>query len=386
MSGEVRIVGGKPLRGRAVVPAELDVALVSLVLASLASGRSELQALPLESAAGRMVQVLQSLGVGISVTEGIVVDGIGLTGLAMPSGALECGSSLGLSLCAGLISAQRFGTRLLGRSHAHSLDALVGALRARGAHLAASRDGVSIAPLVEGETLLALDCTLERGDPDAKSGVLISALFASGPTLISEPLVSADHLERAFVGLGLPLRRIGSVVAFDPGGWDRVVPPQRCADWPGSADVTASLLAAAQLIGGSDVSLSRAPINPSRSGVLDVMRSWGADLVVAPSGDASLREPIAELRLRTRGLRGGVLGAEELVRSRGAIGALAMLAAASARGVTLYDLDALAPRDSAFWPKLAELLGCFGFTCDLAPDHLRVPARPALRAGRFDAR
>jgi 3-phosphoshikimate 1-carboxyvinyltransferase len=390
VSGELRIAGGKPLRGRVRVPIDLEVAQASLLMAALADGRSELQALPPDSDATCLLELLAGMGVRYQSAQRLILDGVGLAGLRMPEGALDCGaSSYALSLCAGLLSGQRFGTRILART-SRSVEQLVGPLRARGAHIAAASDAdgravppLAVAPLVEGEALRALDCSFSIADPAAKSGVLVSALFAAGPTTLAEPLVSADHLERVFVGLGLPLRRIGSVVAFDPGAWDRVVPPQRGTQLPGSASIAAYLAVAAQLLPGSAITLEDVGINPARSGVLDVLRGWGADLAVAPSGDASLREPIGELQLRTRGLRGGVLGGEELVRSRDEVAALAMLAGVSQRGVELFELAAL---DPALWTRVPELLRAFGLACELGDDQLRIPAQRTLRAARFDAR
>ena len=390
MSGALRVAGGKALRGRVSVPIDLEVAQASLLMAALADGRSELPSLPKDSDAERFLELLAGMGVRYQSGERLTIDGVGLDGLRMPGGALDCGSSCyALALCAGLISAQRFGTRILAKT-SRSVEQLVGPLRARGAHIAAQNDAegralppLAVAPLVEGEALQALDCSLSVADPAAKSGVLVSALFAKGPTTLSEPTVSADHLERLFVGLGLPLRRIGSVVAFDPGAWDRTVPPQRNTQLPGSASIAAYLCVAAQLVPGSAIALEAAGINPTRSGVLDVLRSWGADLAVAPSGDASMREPIGELTLRTRGLRGGVLGGEELVRSRDEVAALAMLAAGSQRAIELFDLAAL---DRAAWAQVPELLRAFGLPCELSGDRLLLPKGHSLRAARFDAR
>jgi 3-phosphoshikimate 1-carboxyvinyltransferase len=392
----LHIRGGRALRGRVRVPIDLDVAQIALLMAALADGCSELPAVPAGSDAVALLEVVRALGVRYRNRNILEIDGVGLDGFSLPPSALDCGSAwLGMALTAGLLSGQHFGTRITVHPSlaARPIDQIVGPLRARGAQIAARSDGhgalvpsLAVAPLVEGEHLHALDCTLSRAEPAAKSAVLISALFASGPTTIAEPTVSADHVERLFVGLGLPLRRIGSVVAFDRASWDRIVPVQRSVALPGSATLAASLATAAQLVPGSSIALDHAGINPSRAGLLDVLRSWGADIAVAPSGDASLREPIGEVQLRTRGLRGGVLGAEELVRSREEITLLAALGAASHRGVELFDLQAIAPAGAAFWSEIRELLETFGVTSELGEDSLRVAPHQTLRAARYDAR
>jgi 5-enolpyruvylshikimate-3-phosphate synthase len=395
-SGALRIRGGSPLRGRVRVPMDLEVAQIALLMAALAEGRSELASVPAGSDAEKLLDVLRCLGVGYDNGEILQLDGVGLGGLRMPPGALDCGSSwIGLALTAGLLSGQQFGTRITVHPSlgARSVEQIVGPLRARGAQIAARSDSrgqlvppLAVAPLVAGESLRAIDCTLARAEPAAKTALLVSALFASGPTTLAEPTVSADHVERVLVGLGLPLRRIGSVVSFDRASWNGRLSVQRSRELPGSATQAAYLATAAQLVPGSAVELENAGINPSRAGVLDVLRSWGADIAVQPTGDASLREPIGEVQLRTRGLRGGVLGAEELVRSRDEIVALAVLGAASQRGVQLFDLQAIAPAGAPLWPALQGLLDAFGITAELAEDSLRIAPRQRLQPAHYDAR
>jgi 3-phosphoshikimate 1-carboxyvinyltransferase len=378
------------------VPVDLEVAQIALLMAALADGCSELPAVPPGSDAVSLLEVVRALGVRYRNRDILEIDGVGLHGLSMPPSALDCGSSwIGMALTAGLLSGQHFGTRITVHPSlgARSVDQIVGPLRARGAQIAARSDAryelippLAVAPLVAGESLTAIDCTLGRADSAAKAALLISALFANGPTTVAEPTVSADHIERQLVGLGLPLRRIGSVVAFDRARWDGVVPVQRSRELPGSATIAAYLATVAQLVPGSEIALDNAGINPSRAGVLDVLRSWGADIAVQPTGDASLREPIGEVQLRARGMRGGVLGAEELVRSRDEIVALAALGAASKRGVELFDLQAIAPAGAASWSALRELLAAFGISAELAEDSLRVAPQQRLHPAHYDAR
>jgi 3-phosphoshikimate 1-carboxyvinyltransferase len=400
----LRIVGGRPLRGRVRVPPDLEVAQRALFFAALAEGRSELLGLPVTSSLASTIELLRALGVPIATGETTAVEGVGLSGLTMPRGALDCGAAwTSLALTAGVLSAQRFGTRItVDRTLAQrSVEHLVGPLRARGGQITAQTGTLagraltpplSVAPLVEGEALRALDCSLPRADPAAKSGVLFSALFAAGPTTLAEPTVSADHTERMMVALGLPLRRIGSVLAFDPSGWDRRIPAQPAAEMPGSTTLASYLCAVAQCISGSAIELEHAGVNPSRSGVLDVLRSWGAELEIRPVGEAAQREPIGSITLqRRRGVRGGVLGGEELVRARDELAAFALIARSSARGCQLYELDAIAPEDDPTWSELVHLLRVFDVSVASAPNCLRIESAPLLSeapAGvrRYDAR
>jgi 3-phosphoshikimate 1-carboxyvinyltransferase len=382
------------------VPADLDVAQRALLFAALAEGRSQLQGLPSAASFTSALLAWRALGVQCSEESGVVsVDGVGLDGLRMPSGALDCGRGFGtLALLAGTLSGQRFGTRvtLHPTLATRSVEHIVGPLRARGAHIAGRAHGdgivapIAVAPLIDSERLLGLDAALPWSDSDAKSAALISGLFAAGPTTLSEPSVSPDHTERLFVALGLPLRRIGSVVAFDPSAWDRRIPALGEIRLPGSATLAAYLAVVAQLVPGSDITLLDVGRNPSRGCVFDILRMWGGALAIAPCGDAALREPIAEVRVQSAALRGGVIDGELLVRGRDEVPALALLGAAARRGARLCDLAWLGAESDPQWSALDPLFTAFGLAIERSAGELLVGGGDAaaglgLRGARVDA-
>jgi 3-phosphoshikimate 1-carboxyvinyltransferase len=391
----IQIRGGRPLRGQVRVPADLDATQRALVFAALAIGRSELQDAPDVPSLSSVLAAWRELGVECTYAHGnLVIEGVGLNGLRMPRGALDCGRSWSaLALFAGVLSGQHFGTRITVHPTLaqRSVEHIVGALRARGAHIAGRAHGdrisapIAVAPLVEPERLSGLDAELPWADPDAKSAALISGLFAFGATTLSEPSVSADHTERLMVGLGLPLRRIGSVVAFDPNGWDRQIAPLGQVALPGSTTLASYLAIAAQLLPGSDITLCAAGINPSCSGALEMLGQWSNALEVSPKADALLREPIADVRVRTAALRGGVIGGELLVRARDELPGLALLGTVARRGARLCDLAWLGAEFDSSWASLDELFGAFGIATERSAGELYVARQAQLRPCECDA-
>ena len=397
------------------LPVDLPVAQRALAFAALAEGRSELLHVPQADSLDSALALWRALGVTLDETaDAIAIEGVGLHGLRMPSGALDCGRSWeALALLAGVLGGQYFGTRLTVHPSlaARSVEHIVGPLRARGAHIAgrAGTDertlpSIAVAPLVGAERLLALDASLPYADSDAKSAVLMSALFAAGATTISEPTISADHTERLLVALGLPLRRVGTVVAFDPSAWDRRLPALGRIELPGSTTIAAYLAVAAQLLPGSDITLRGVGINPTRSGALEVLRQWGGPLRVAARPDAALREPLADMRVSSAvrpgerqnaaaaaALRGGVIGGELLVRARDEVPAIALLGAATRRGARLCDLGWLESEPDPEWLALDALFAAFGLVTQRSPGELILAsadtspgARLALATGARD--
>jgi 3-phosphoshikimate 1-carboxyvinyltransferase len=233
---------------------------------------------------------------------------------------------------------------------------------------------VSVAPLLDSERLLALDASLPFCDAVGKDALLLNALYAAGATVLSEAHVSSDHLERALVQVGLPLRRIGSVVSLDIPAWSRELPGLGRVEIPGSAAQAGVLAALVQTLPGSDVTLRGVSLNPSQSGVLDLLRSWGGALTVNPLGDAALREPVADLRIRHAAVRGGVVDGDLLLRCGEAAPVLWLLGAHSRRGVRLCDLNVLrAQQRDPGWTSLDALCATLGVNVERAPEEVFVP-------------
>jgi 3-phosphoshikimate 1-carboxyvinyltransferase len=393
----VVIDGGRPLRGAAELPPDREVGHRTLVLAALAEGESQLAA----KIAGRLlmstVEALRKLGAAVEVgPDAAFIQGRGLDGLRLPDGALDCGASYTtLALLTGVLAGQRFGTRLLldRGCAAGRLDHLVGALRARGAHVAASgaqgerlQPPVAVAPLLPDEPLRGLSCELPDPDANAKSALLLSGLFAQGPTSLSEPLLSADHTERLLSALHVPVRRLGSLAGFDPAQWDRRLPAFGPWSLPGDTTAAAFVAAAAASIEGSRIALRDTGFNPTRTGFFDALRLLGGRLLVIAKGDCAGHEPIAELQVQPCAVRGGVLGGEVVLRAGDALPSLLLIGARSSRGVRILEGDVLAGPEDAIWPQLAELARGFGAPCLADGASLAIEPSPRLRGHVVDAR
>jgi 3-phosphoshikimate 1-carboxyvinyltransferase len=395
-SGTIRIAGGRPLRGAVELPPDADVTRCALLLGALADGECTI-ANPIEDReAADAAHALRTLGIDVELgEEGVTIHGSGLGGLRMPSGAVSCGRSYAtFALLCGVLAGQRFGARLwleptaeLGR-----LEHLIGSLRARGAHIAGTggegeplRPPVAIAPLLPDEPLHAIECSLPEPDPHAKGALLLSGLFSDAPTAVSEPLLSADHVERMLSALGVPLRRLGSLAGFDPSQWDGRLRPFRAWSLPSSTTLAAFVAAAASSIEGSHVALHGVGFNPTRTGCFDALRLLGGRIRVVAKGDRAGHEPIAELQIQSTRTRGGTMGGEIPLRCGDGLPALCLLGARSERGLVLADAEAFAPEEAALWPALAALLRAFGAECEVIGAGLRIHPATRLHGARVDA-
>jgi 3-phosphoshikimate 1-carboxyvinyltransferase len=393
----IRIAGNAALRGAIDLPADRMVAHRALLFGALADGDSTITDPLSGPELDATKQALRSMGVSIESTAvSTRIAGVGTGGLQMPAGAIDCvGSRTTFSLMSGVLAGQRFGTRLLlsKGGDLRPIDHMVGALRARGAHVAASgsstqplRAPLSFAPLLPGEELRGIECQLPEPDLDAKSAILVSGLFAAGSTAVSEPLLSPDHTERMLSALGVPMRRLGSMAGFDPAQWNRRIAPFDGLALPGDTTVAAFISAAASAIDGSRVALRNVGWNPTRTGFFDAMRLLGARLLAVAKGDGAGHEPVAEVQTRTTTIRAGAMGGEVVSRCCDSLPALFLLAARCPRGLEILDAESYAAADDPLWAELSALIAAFGAECVALPAGLSVAHAARLRGAHVDAR
>ena len=204
----------------------------------------------------------------------------------------------------------------------------------------------------------------------AKGALLFAGLFASGPTVIFEPMVSRDHTERLMSELGMPIRTAGSMVSLHPPA-DPLSIRGFEVDLPGDISAAAFVLVAAELVSGSNVSTRRTGLNPTRAGILEVIRVFGGRMGITPKGD-SLGEPWGEVNAVGSVLRGARISGEVALRALDEIPVTCALAA-RARGITeISEVAELREDGPDRVAALAELLRAFGVQADARPDGLLI--------------
>ncbi len=389
-----RIRRAASLRGKVKVPGDKSIGHRSLIFSALARGESRITGLSggLDNLA--TARAFEQMGVSMEVKEtSAVVRGVGLRGLSMPRDVIDCGNSgTTMRLLAGLLSAQRFGSRLVGDESLtrRPMGRVIEPLRARGAHIAGSSGKkpdalyppLSIAPLVEGEKLAGIEYAMPIASAQVKSCMLLAGLYAAGPTVIKEPVLSRDHTERMMLSLGVPLETAGSMVALDPNGdwdhgWDGF-------EWhvPGDPSSAAFPAIAALLVPGSEVTIEGVCVNPTRTGLFDLMRIMGANAAFVPKGDGAGGEPVADLVVPHAPTRGTLVGGELVVRMIDEVPVLTALAAVAQGTTEIRDAEELRVKESDRIAVMADVLRAFGVPCEELPDGMVVKGGAKLHAAR----
>lgn len=294
--------GGR-LQGSVRVPGDKSISHRSIMLGSIAQGSSEVSGFLDGEDCLCTMKAFQAMGVQIERVSqtGLRVHGVGLQGLSAPAQALDVGNSgTSMRLMSGLLAAQKFESLLIGD---HSLSRrpmrrVTDPLAKMGAHID-SNEGCAPLHVYPVPTLQGIRHVSKIASAQVKSCILLAGLYADGQTEVIEPETSRDHTERM-------LRAFGVVVESSPG---RAVLKSgqrlQAAPIPVPADISSAafFIVGAAISPGSDVLLKDIGINPTRTGVIHILRAMGASIELLDERSFG-GEPVADIRVRGQGLKG----------------------------------------------------------------------------------
>ena len=373
-----------PLRGSVPVPSDKSIGHRALLFGAIADGVTRIRDFSRGEDNLSTAGAMRAMGIqidDISPTE-VHVHGKGLFGLQAPTSDLDCGNSgTTMRLLCGVLAAQNFSSVLVGDASLtkRPMNRIAVPLQRRGARITGAphpkKAGEITAPLriealAEGTFLTGLEFESPVSSAQVKSAMLLSGLYAHGPTYVREPYVSRDHSERMLAAIGAPLRTMGPIVELDPAGWDGKLAPLD-VDLPGDISAAAFLLVAGTLVEGSELMVRFVGTNPTRTGILDMLRDMGAPAQLDPLGDRA-GEPIANLVVGHAPLHGRLFGGEMVARAIDEVPILCALAA-RAKGTTIIrDAKELRVKESDRIATMAKVLRAFGVTCEEREDGLEI--------------
>jgi len=359
---------GGPLRGTIDVPGDKSVSHRALMLAAIAEGTSRITGFLEGEDTRATAAILARLGVRIETPAPSVriVHGVGLHGLKASAEPLDCGNAgTGMRLLAGLLAGQGFASTLVGDASLsrRPMGRVIAPLEAMGARIEPEAGGCPPLRIHARNDLQGIDYELPVASAQVKSAVLLAGLYATGETVVREARPTRDYTERMLAAFGWPIES-GPGLARLSGG-HRL----RATDVavPGDFSSAAFFLVAASVVPGSDLRLRRVGMNPRRTGLLQALRSMGADIEVEPSGDAG-GEPVADLRVRAAPLQ-GIEVPEALVADMIDEFPVLFAAAALAEGTTVVRGAAeLRVKESDRIATMAASLRALGAVIEEAPD------------------
>ena len=370
------------LTGTVAVPGDKSLSHRSVMLAGLSQTPVEIMHfLPSEDCLST-VDCMRALGVKAEriSEERLLVQGQGLFGLKEPDNVLDAGNSgTTLRLLCGLLAGQPFFSVLTGDDslRRRPMARVIAPLSQMGGRII-GREKSRCAPVAieAAASLRGIRYTLPVASAQVKSALMFAALYADSPTVISEPYASRDHTERMFSQFGVNLVRDGLTVTVHPA---RELCAPSVVEIPGDFSSAAFLLVAATIIPGSELLLTHVGVNPTRTGLLDVLWKMGADIeIVHPR--MSGEEPVADLRVRSTRLKGIDIDSEIIPRLIDEIPILAV-AALFAEGQTLIQgAEELRVKETDRLRAMACELARMGGRVEERPDGLLIEGGCTLHA------
>ena len=295
---------GGALQGRTRVPGDKSISHRAIMLGALADGVTEIDGFLEGADALGTLYAFRAMGVWIDgpAAGRVVIHGAGLDGLSAPDGPLDLGNSgTSMRLLAGLLAAQSFDTTLTGDASlsGRPMRRVTEPLGRMGALIETAEGGTPPLVIHGGQALHGIEYMSPVASAQVKSAILLAGLYANGRTCVKEPAESRDHTERMLTGFGWPVARTGLTSCVEGGGRLKA----RAIDVPADISSAAFFLVGATIAADSDLVLEHVGWNPTRTGVVEILRLMGADIEVLAEREAG-GEPVADLRVRSAPLHG----------------------------------------------------------------------------------
>jgi len=349
------------------VPGDKSVSHRALMLGSIAEGRTTISGFLAGEDCLATLAAMQAMGVSIKQVDAtdITIDGVGLQGLGMPDGPLDLGNSgTAMRLMTGLLCGQAFDSVLTGDESLTSrpMRRIITPLSAMGASID-SRDGLPPLSIQGGSALHGIDYELPVASAQVKSAVLLAGLYATGETSVVEPAVTRDHTERMLGSMGVAVTKSGNRISL-VGGQTL----QGCSvQVPADLSSAAFLILAALIADKADVLIENVGVNPTRTGVIDILQAMGADISLEQPRLLG-QEPVANIRVRSSELQGGPVDPALVSLAIDEFPVL-FVAAAAAKGKTTFSgIGELRVKESDRIAAMASGLRALGIDVEESPD------------------
>lgn len=386
MANAFRVGPGGRLTGRIRVPGDKSISHRAIMLGALADGITHVSGFLEGADAISTMNVFRALGVAIEGPDAgrVTVHGVGVDGLRGVDAPLDCGNAgTAMRLLMGLLAGQRFASTLIGDESLtkRPMRRVSEPLAAMGADIETSggTPPVRIRPV---EALRAIDYAMPMASAQVKSAVLLAGLFAQGTTTVTEPAPTRDHTERMLTGFGVKVHCDGARIGIE--GGQRLTATD--IDVPADISSAAFFLVGASIAEGSDLVLEHVGVNPTRTGILDILRLMGAHIELLNPREVG-GEPVADLRVRSAALR-GIDVPPELVPLAIDEFPVLFVAAACAEGRTVVTgAEELRVKESDRIAVMADGLRALGVDAQPTPDGMVIegsgPGRAAFGGGEI---
>lgn len=378
-----RIKQATAIRGKLTVPGDKSISHRALLFAAIAEGKTMIHNLSSSADVLSTLNCIRQLGIVADKKNGdIEIEGRGKFGFSASKNDLDCGNSgTTIRLLSGILAAQPFASTLTGDASLSKrpMRRVIEPLSQMGASISCQIEGFP--PLViQGRQLKSIAYQMPIASAQVKSCILLAGLYAIGTTTVVEPYLSRDHTERMLRDFGLNVKTDSSSVSIEgPAtltGCDVFV--------PGDISSAAFFMAAALMVPNSELTIQNVCLNPTRTGLLDVLQAMGANIVIHQYETIS-SEPIGEIIVRSSQLYGATILPDAIPKLIDEIPILAVLAT-QAKGKTIVTgARELRVKESDRLKSIVTNLAAMGIEIEELEDGFVIEGPQKLAGARLDS-
>lgn len=362
--------GGK-LQGELRVPGDKSISHRSIMLGSLAEGVTEVSGFLEGDDALATLAAFRAMGVQIEgPKEGrVTIHGVGMHGLKASDKDIYLGNSgTSIRLLSGLLAGQNFASTLTGDKSlsGRPMRRVTDPLAMMGAEID-SNDGKLPLKIKAGNKLTGITYTLPMASAQVKSCILLAGMYAKGKTTVTEPAPTRDHTERMLTGMGYAVEVNGDTVTIEGGGKLTAT----AIDVPADISSATFFMVGAAIAEGSDITLTHVGINPTRIGVINILRLMGADITLSNEALTG-GEPVADIRVRYAPLKGIKIPEDQVPLAIDEFPALFVAAACAEGTTTLTGAEELRVKESDRIQAMADGLQILGIDAQSTTDGIII--------------
>ena len=372
LNGEIPVAGDKSISHR------------SIMLGSLAEGTTRVTGFLQGEDALATLAAFRAMGVKISdpANGSLEIEGVGMHGLKPADSALDMGNSgTAMRLLAGLLAGQDFDSTLIGDASLTSrpMSRIAAPLSLMGGQVLTAEAGRPPLNIKGGKYLVGIEYPMPMASAQVKSSILLAGLYAQGETAVIESAPTRDHTERMLRAFGYPVKTEGSRISLQGGG-----KLTACElDVPGDISSATFFMVAACIAEDADLLLKHVGINPTRDGVITLLKLMGADLRLENERVVG-SEPVADIRVRSSRLKGIQFPEDQVPLAIDEFPAL-FIAASCAEGVTvLTGAEELRVKESDRIQVMADGLKEVGIKHQVKPDGIEIHGGQ-IKSGKVDS-
>lgn len=375
----------KALKGQVTIPGDKSISHRAIMLGAIAEGATEITNFLQGADCLSTIQCFRQMGITIENTQDkVVIYGKGLRGLHKPDKMLDTGNSgTTTRLISGILAPQNFTTAITGDEsiQRRPMDRIITPLEKMGASIISTRRNCCVPLLIEGRHLKGIHYHSPVASAQVKSAILLAGLYAAGETSVTEPNVSRNHTELMLRYFGARVSVLDTTAVVYP---LEMLAPQKI-EVPGDISSAAYFMAAGALVPNSEILIKNVGLNPTRSGMIKVMKGMGANLTIENEHMAGC-EPAGDIVVKSSSLKGVTIGGSLIPALIDELPIIAILAAFADGKTVIKDAQELKVKESNRIQAIVDNLSAMGASIVATDDGMIIEGGAPLHGANIDSR